>query len=872
MKFAGVFWIILLIFWLPQKALGQKLTPKELEALRQYIHTINEKSASVNDCLPCLHKIFETVEQQKQSVVSGKPTEFKLPCSLEITQADYQNGILEKVIAKDKESQSIVFQTESFDNSFRNIVEYSKQLDKYLQKKLFIMDGFSNADSLFQRLSTAFGNFEASQLKLQEEILTYYKQKHKRKTDNYSQALNMMGRIMYANSEFISDKSYYFSPMDVPPLKLEEIELMTSILDTLVTQMEEISPPRYPMDLLYRNYKDHTRRIKNRLNSANAEFSLYGKIRRDVYNELYLDYYELINRSLLDTYNQFVETAAKQNRGFIPQFVQLTRFEVNPSSYEPPSFSSEMFDSLAMEIEEIRLNTDRSEKEEMPSGLISSLNNFLDFTNQAVQNNRYLQQELKSYKLHADYYQGIDFSKYEHSGSLTYLDDKNFSIPYGIYKQALTSADLIPNEYKDLITREAKSLIQLLEEIKTLDTELREYVESETYKEDNLEKSDQMMYRFITLFDNFDKKKEKLFLLINSIHDQYKPTSTNSSWYKTSVELLKTIKEAKGIYFQLKDKYLGIPGESIPVGGLTDQALNLKTNQKKLMRGIRRLGRDKTSDPYNPYDHIIENSYDMATKIKELDPNIVNDYQTLNEFVFIYNAMVDDYNKFVDLSRVRILKYNQQPYNYDLTPRQAAPLVFNIPFISDVDDFSTMAGYAPINLVLLLDVSASMNGRGRLGLLKESFLKLVPILRAQDEVSIVVYSGKARVVLPPTSMDNKEAVRSTISSLRSGGQTNGDDGLQMAYKVAKQNFIQRGNNRIILATDGKFPVSGDTMKKITEGLEKDIHLSVFDFNSSKDVTAKLRKLSQKGGGSYEIIDLTNSDTSLLKELKARKVQ
>ena len=62
------------------------------------------------------------------------------------------------------------------------------------------------------------------------------------------------------------------------------------------------------------------------------------------------------------------------------------------------------------------------------------------------------------------------------------------------------------------------------------------------------------------------------------------------------------------------------------------------------------------------------------------------------------------------------------------------------------------------------------------------------------------------------------------------------------------------------------------MKKITEGLEKDIHLSVFDFNSSKDVTAKLRKLSQKGGGSYEIIDLTNSDTSLLKELKARKVQ
>ncbi|MEM9935420.1 MAG: VWA domain-containing protein [Bacteroidota bacterium] len=872
MKFAGVFWIILLIFWLPLKSLGQKLTPKEFEALRQYIYNINEKSASVNDCLPCLHKIFITVERQKQSVIEGRPANFELPCLLEITQATNQRLALEKVIAKDKASEPITSQAESFDNNYTNILEFSKQLDKYLQAKLFIMDGFSNADSLFKRLGSSFSSFDVSQHKLKEEILAYYKLKHKRKSDSYTDAVSMMDQIMVNNYDFITDKTYYFSSMDTPPLTLNELESMISRLDSLISMMGEVSTPRYPMDLLFRNYKDHTVRIKKRLSSANAEFSLYGKIRRDVYNELYLDFHELVNRSLLETYNQFVEAAAKQNRGFIPQFVQQGRFEVSPSSYEPPSFSSEMFDSLAYEVEEMYVNQDRSSKEEMPRGMILAMNSFIDFTNDAVQSNRFLQQDIKNYKLHADYYQGIDFKKYEHNVSLTYLKDQKYSIPYGIYKQALKSANLIPDEYKDMITGEAKSIILLLEEIGELEEELSEYVENETYKSDNLEKSDQIMYRFITLFDNFDKKKEKLFLLINSVYDQYEPSGTKTSWYKTSLELLKSIEEAKNIYFKLKDKYLGIPGEYIPVEGLKDQAVYLADNQKKLMRGIRKLGRDKMSDPHNPYEHIIENSYEIVGKVEVLEPNIVDDYQTLNEFVFLYNAMVDDYNKFADLSKVRLLKYNQQPYNFDLTPRQAASITIDIDFVSDVKDFSTMAGYAPVNLVLLLDVSASMNGRGRLGLLKESFLKLVPILREQDEVSIIVYSGKARVALPPTSMDNKEVVKSTISSLRSGGQTNGDEGLQLAYSVAKENFIQRGNNRIILATDGKFPVSRDTQKKITEGLEKDIHLSVFDFNSSKDATPKLKKLSEKGGGTYELITLQNSDNVLLGELKARKLQ
>lgn len=164
----------------------------------------------------------------------------------------------------------------------------------------------------------------------------------------------------------------------------------------------------------------------------------------------------------------------------------------------------------------------------------------------------------------------------------------------------------------------------------------------------------------------------------------------------------------------------------------------------------------------------------------------------------------------------------------------------------------------PSNLVFLIDVSGSMGDRNKLPLLKSAFRMLVSELNAEDKVSIVVYAGAAGVVLPPTPGSEKETILNAIEKLDAGGSTAGGEGIQLAYKLAEENFLEAGNNRVILASDGDFNVgiSSDTeLVKLIEGeREKGVFLTVLGFGSGNFQDAKMEKLANKGNGNYAYID------------------
>ena len=110
------------------------------------------------------------------------------------------------------------------------------------------------------------------------------------------------------------------------------------------------------------------------------------------------------------------------------------------------------------------------------------------------------------------------------------------------------------------------------------------------------------------------------------------------------------------------------------------------------------------------------------------------------------------------------------------------------------------------NLVFLIDTSGSMQDEDKLPLLKRSFAELTRQLRAQDRVSIVVYAGSAGLVLAPTPGDRKDLILAALDRLEAGGSTNGGEGLKLAYDMARQAFLAKGVNRVLLATDGDFNV------------------------------------------------------------------
>ena len=164
----------------------------------------------------------------------------------------------------------------------------------------------------------------------------------------------------------------------------------------------------------------------------------------------------------------------------------------------------------------------------------------------------------------------------------------------------------------------------------------------------------------------------------------------------------------------------------------------------------------------------------------------------------------------------------------------------------------------PSNLVFLIDVSGSMAEANKLPLLKTSLKMLVKQLREQDKVSIVVYAGQAGLVLESTAGSEKSKIIAAIDNLHAGGSTAGGEGIQLAYKIAKEALITDGNNRVLLATDGDFNVGvsseGELTRLIEERRNDGISLSVLGFGSGNLKDNKMEVMADKGNGNYAYID------------------
>ena len=281
------------------------------------------------------------------------------------------------------------------------------------------------------------------------------------------------------------------------------------------------------------------------------------------------------------------------------------------------------------------------------------------------------------------------------------------------------------------------------------------------------------------------------------------------------------------------------------------------------------------------YDEIIENDYirtsDMPVSTFSTDvdtasysnirrllnegvlpsKNAVRIEEMINYFSYEFEGPSDDED-------LRIYKeIGEAPWNKDhqllMVGLKTTPLTFN----------QTVA----MNLVFLIDVSGSMSSYDKLPLLKEALKTLVENLRDKDKLSIVVYAGSAGVVLEGGDISDVSAIHKAIDRLEAGGSTAGGQGIELAYKVAKRQFIVGGNNRIIIASDGDFNVgisNPDELKELVSK-EKDsgVFLSVLGFGTGNYRDDMMESIAQNGNGVYYYIDtIKEAEKVLVYELGA----
>ncbi len=281
------------------------------------------------------------------------------------------------------------------------------------------------------------------------------------------------------------------------------------------------------------------------------------------------------------------------------------------------------------------------------------------------------------------------------------------------------------------------------------------------------------------------------------------------------------------------------------------------------------------------YDHITENTFKnvIQNPLSTFSIDVDNaSYSNIRRFL--------NSNQLPDRNAVRIEEMiNYFDYDY---PNPSGSTPFS--FITEVSDCPwnqahklihigihgkelDLKDIRPSNLVFLLDVSGSMDDAGKLPLLKKAFSMLVDQLDDRDRISIVVYAGAAGVILPPTSASKKDVIKEALNNLQAGGSTAGGEGIELAYKKAKEAFIADGNNRVILATDGDFNVgvssTGSLVDLIQQKRDDGIFLTILGFGMGNYKDGRMEQISNAGNGNYFYIDnIQEAEKVFVKNMRA----
>ena len=244
----------------------------------------------------------------------------------------------------------------------------------------------------------------------------------------------------------------------------------------------------------------------------------------------------------------------------------------------------------------------------------------------------------------------------------------------------------------------------------------------------------------------------------------------------------------------------------------------------------------------------------LINNLQSIPTDAVNIEQMLNYFTYSYeNDSEDQLKSYLEIARC---PWNDENYLLSVAVK--------------AKEFQ-LEENRPNNFVFLLDISGSMYAEDKLPLMIKAFKILVDNLKDNDRVSIVTYAGTESILLDGGYGFEKAKISAIISDLSAGGSTAGSQGIQRAYELAQKHYIEGGNNRVFLATDGDFNVGlskiGDLKKFISEKRETGVYLSLLGFGTGNLKADTMDTLAQAGNGNYYYIDtLLEAQKVFIKEL------
>jgi Ca-activated chloride channel family protein len=815
------------------------------------------------------------------------------------------------------------FQTPAFNNLKRSVDALRKadqQLDKsckaldtYYKLEDFKSDNFQKAAGLISELKSSVQFFKDACAELNRNLESASESIGLSPMAVYQKAGDRMRVVLAKEFQLLNDWKINLNEDIHTGWPDDKVNGSIAEDENLLLNLKNKTPDlKYPASSMWSHFQESLSTIIDLKKSAIDDYNFEAKKNDRHGNNVYLDLINYYNGTLVADYNTFIEFSKRDGFAGLPALKYVTSFEIRNQVKEVNMNVAEFVDAP-----HVNLSIKKQSLAITPAAF-KSLSGYVDFINETWRQTNYLQLVLRNFTSSANYFKGLTSFEKRAPMNFEYAD---FKIPTSVYNDVIRASASLPAEYSRNLNQQTETIMLILKEVDQLSASIENEVKNRKYEADHLANILKILERQKVLFKAWDEKKEVLYNDLRLVYSSFPVASPESSWEKSG-KILRMLADADhDILFKLRSYYDGDTAVHVSTSKLDDLVREAISNEFENMNGIKKYGRNNGLCPYTPYEDLPETSRRFSEATKKLNPaGQRSGYDhPYHQFVYLYNEIVDDYNKFCELSTtVPHLKTIKQPEIYypvvspiinrepikptdtgvkrvskidevkpvdqpkitapaQVVPKNLHDTVFitkrdTIYLPTPAEDNRSMEGYAINNLFLLLDVSGSMNQPEKLPLLKQSMLDLISMMRTEDRITIVAFASKPKIALKLSSFKDEEKLKKAVSDLSSSGKTDVNLALRFVYKLADENYLRGGSNRIVLATDGDFLVNEEVLNIIQKFSAQDIFLTVFNFGKGMNASKNLARLAAIGKGNFESISRENAEQKLIREVKAKKAK
>ncbi len=904
---------LFLLLLISTPSLAQMITSVQQKALNSYVEYANQSADEVAAVVKSIISYYPTIHQKSGW---GAP---RYTCPVQLEDYYLNNALnLSKPLSATY-STPLNSRLKDLRSAAENIDAKCKALDTYHKLEDYKQDNFARAESIVSELQLLVAEYRKKQQALQTELETVYKKLTGSTETVYRKSDAMIQSEIERERNFLD--SWTFNLKEEVHTGWPVDKLQQSILDTdaALAALGKFKPVlKYPASSMWPHFQESLGSVLEAKRHGLDEYNFEAKKSDKHSNDVYLSLINYFNGTLISDQNTFVQFAEGDGYHGLKSIKYFPLFEIRTQSK-----------TVAIEVKPFR-DIPRTpvpvtaQRITMSVPVYQVLSNYVDYINETWRQTRYMQMVLKSFNSTAAYYKTLE--SFERKGAM-FFDYKDFKLPLSQYQKTISESKALAAPVARSLNEQSEVLLNILKEMDDLSASLEIETKEKRYEKDHLKKVYDILERQKVLLHLWDEKKELLYQDVRKVFDSYPLSQAGNSWFVSGKALQQLTDLDHDALFSAKAHYTGDGSGKVSTEKIDATLRDVIAREYDNMKGIQKIGRNNGLCPYTPYEDLPMTSKALSEELNKLKPPSASAYEhPYHRMVYHYNDIVDDYNKFCELSKeVLHLQTIKQPELFEVKyPEQktgkpgetsmppASVEVTHQPEVAEKketpahdpvrivektkivekttvqhdtiyiekrdtvylsepgENLRSMEGYATNNMILLLDVSGSMNTPEKLPLLKNSVMDLLSMMRQEDRVSIIAFSGKPKALLTASSFKDEEKIKKAINDLKPSGKTDGNAGVKLAYKVADENYIRGGNNRIVLATDGEFALSDETRQLIESYAKEDIFLSVFNFGKGAGASRALERVADLGKGNYSYISKENVDLKLIGEAKAKK--